>query len=354
MSTPHLVEGQFFQPLSSKSRAARLRVEPCEEGLFVTAILEDGDETAPLAVDDLQAEGCLHFAGGCYFKADRPLPQEIASLFKSRTQRRIARLEAFSLPKALALGLALILCVLAFRAAIPLAASGIAAALPDRLERMIGEQAYASMKVTGFADSGIPPERQQELRRRAAALAETARLTRRPEIFFHRSALFGANALALPGGPIVVTDELVALLGSDDAVLAVIAHEMAHVERRHALQQVLNVAGAAAMASVVLGVDDSMIEELSATLINVWSFKNSRDYEKEADLIGLDILRAAKLDPRLFLTAIEKLTLQGCADLAGDALARCRDKSVAVETGWMSTHPAAKDRLGYLRAAIGG
>lgn len=354
MDRPDIVEGQFFLPLSSKSQAARLRVGRGGPVPAVSADLADGTTVDALRVDDLQAGDTLHFAGGGSFKADRPLPPEIAARFESRTRRRIARLETFSLAKTLILGLALILCVVALRAAIPAAAHGIALAVPDRLERLIGEQTYATLKTAALAASALPEERRQTLRRRAAALADAAHLTRRPEIVFHRSEVFGANALALPGGPIVVTDELVDLLGSDDAVLAVLAHEMVHVERRHALQQVLAIAGAAAMASVVFGVDDSVLEELSATLINVWGFRNTRNFEKEADLSGLDILRAGGLDPRLFLDAIAALTSRTCARLAAEDRARCLAEAGDAATGWLSTHPGAKERLGYLREALGG
>lgn len=354
MREPDILEGQFFPPLSSKSQAARLSVAPGTGIPCVSAALADGTTVDGLAVDDLQARDTLHFRGGSSFKADRPLPPEIAARFQGRLRRRIAALEAFSPTKALVMGLALVLCVLFVRAALPLAARGIALALPDRLEQLVGEHTYATLRRIDLSASELPERRRQTLRRRSDALAEAAHLTRRPEIVFHRSRIFGANAMALPGGPIVVTDDLVGLLGSDDAVLAVIAHEMAHVENRHAMQQVLALAGAAAMASIVLGVDDSLLEELSATLINVWSFNNGRNFEKEADLAALDFLRAGGLDPALFVTAIEKLTARACADVAEDARARCLAAAGNAETGWLSSHPGAKERLGYLRQALGG
>lgn len=353
MGAPRSVEGRFFPPLSSKSQAAHLRIGHGTDARAVSAALADGTTVDALAVEDLQAHDTLHFADGSSFRADHPLPPEIAALFESPTRRWISRLEAFSLPKALVLGLALILCVLGFRAAIPLAAHGIALALPDRMERMIGAQTYATLKTMDLSASEVPEDRRQILRRRASVLAEASRLTRRPEIFFHRSRIFGANAIALPGGPIVVTDGLVELLGSDDAVLAVLAHEMAHVEKRHSLRQILSVAGAAAMASVVLGMDDSLLEEISATLINVWSFKNGRDFEKDADLAGIDILRAGGLDPALLRDAIATLTAQSCAKSAEADRARCLEETGSAETGWLSTHPGAKERMEYLRRAVG-
>lgn len=354
MAAPDLVAGQFFPPLSSKSQPAHLRIGADAGAPQLAALLADGSTVENLAFASLQAGDTLHFADGSSFAAYRPLPPALVARFESRTRRRIGRLEAFSLPKTLAFGLALVLCVLGFRAAIPVAAHAIALALPERIESLAGAHTYSTLKAMDLADSALPEARQAELRRRAAALAEAARLTRRPEIVFHRSRLFGANAMALPGGPIVVTDDLVGLLDTDDAVLAVLAHEMAHVEKRHALQQVLALAGAAALASVVFGVDDNLIEEISATLINVWGFKNSRNFEKEADLDGVAILRAGGVDPALLLSSIAKLMAHGCTKQAEAERARCLETAESGETGWLATHPGAKERLEYLRQALGG
>ena len=73
----------------------------------------------------------------------------------------------------------------------------------------------------------------------------------------------GANALAFPGGPVVVTDELVLLLQQDDLILSVIAHEFAHIQERHSLQHIVEMIGIGAMTSVMLGANDTLLEEAS-------------------------------------------------------------------------------------------
>ena len=49
------------------------------------------------------------------------------------------------------------------------------------------------------------------------------------EILFRKGAVMGANAIALPSGTIIFTDELVRLAGHDDELAAVLAHEIGHV-----------------------------------------------------------------------------------------------------------------------------
>jgi Zn-dependent protease with chaperone function len=63
----------------------------------------------------------------------------------------------------------------------------------------------------------------------------------------------GPNALALPDGTIVMTDQLVALAEDDRELLAVLAHELGHVQERHALQKVLASSGVAALVFMLTG-----------------------------------------------------------------------------------------------------
>ena len=60
-----------------------------------------------------------------------------------------------------------------------------------------------------------------------------------------------------------------------------IAHEFAHVQQKHLLQQIVEIIGLAAIASVVFGADETLIEEASAVGLNLAS-KKSRSFEMEA------------------------------------------------------------------------
>ena len=114
-----------------------------------------------------------------------------------------------------------------------------------------------------------------------------------PQIIFHDSVLIGANALAFSGGPIVITDDLVILLQRDELILSIVAHEFAHIQERHSLQEIIEVVGVGAIASVVLGSDDTLLEEASVVGINLWANKNSRGFEKQADLLAQQYLHKA-------------------------------------------------------------
>ena len=120
------------------------------------------------------------------------------------------------------------------------------------------------------------------------------------------------NAFSLPGGYIYVTRGLLALANSEAELAAVIAHEMAHIDSRHALQREQQVASASVVGKVisdVSGGSDSSTEALSYAKKQIAQF--SRQQELEADAIGIRIMAKAGYDPRAavtFLTSLERQT----------------------------------------------
>ena len=147
-------------------------------------------------------------------------------------------------------------------------------------KKKIGSNAYTTLAKVAFEKTELPPEKISTLLDKASEMASANGL-KNSNIYFHKSNLFGANALAFPGGPIVVTDDLVKLLDQDDLILAVIAHEFAHIEQRHSLHQIMEVVGIAAIASVLFGSTDSLIEEASVVAVDLWASKKVDTLKKK-------------------------------------------------------------------------
>ncbi|MDZ4176888.1 MAG: M48 family metallopeptidase, partial [Hydrogenophaga sp.] len=98
---------------------------------------------------------------------------------------------------------------------VPWLSTTLARLVPQSLENQIGEQSLAQLDRLFLKPSQLPAAQQEALRQRFARVVETAH----PEgdapawqLAFHQSEVLGANAFALPGGSIVMTDDLVALL----------------------------------------------------------------------------------------------------------------------------------------------
>lgn len=113
------------------------------------------------------------------------------------------------------------------------------------------------------------------------------------------------NAFALPGGPIYVNRGMLDAARNDGEVAGVIAHELSHIVLRHGTAQATKGApfqlGALAgqiLGSVIGGRTGLAIAQGSQIGLGTYFMKYSREYEREADLLGAQIMAGAGYDPR--------------------------------------------------------
>src|SRR5258706_60274 len=133
-----------------------------------------------------------------------------------------------------ALALTAVAVWLGFAYGIPALAKQVAFRLPASTERLIGADALRALDQTLLGPSALPPERAAELQKLFAGV--TADLASHYRLELRAGRRLGANALALPSGIIVLTDELVKLADDDRQILAVLAHELGRIRQRHALR----------------------------------------------------------------------------------------------------------------------
>lgn len=338
------IEGNYFEPRSSRSHYARMSVR--NSGIRIE--FEDGRRTGILEIDHIQGSHDVNFTGGAYFRSNEKLPSEFILRFQNSVQRKISWLEKFSFSRMVVMLLLLVAAVVTFRLAFESIESVAVGVFPTDWEEQVGQEAYEDIKFLAFSDSRLPVEFQREIREGARQLVDAAGLRRQPEIYFHSSELIGPNALAFPGGPIVVTDELVELLSDPEEVLAVIAHELAHIELRHSLRSVIDVVGFSVLAILLFGADEGVIEEMAAIAAGVITLEGRRNHEQEADLVAVEYLSASGRDPRKMLDVFTKLSAYFCSDAGGDSMMDCDSDNLS----WLSTHPSDADRIAYLNAAI--
>lgn len=244
-------------------------------------------------------------------------------------------------------GIALVLCVLAlgagWRWGVPLAAEGIAAVLPAAVEVEIGDRMLAALDQAGLAPSTLPPARQARIRQAfEAALRADDHPPPAWTLHFRASGrlALGPNALALPGGPIVLTDGLVALLDdAPDVLTGVLAHELGHLRHRHGLQAIVQAGLLGALAAVVLG-DVSSVLATAPVLLGQAAY--ARDAEREADAEAARVLRAAGLAPRRMVLLFERLQAWRDAQPEG----RRFEPPIA-----FASHPADAERIRYFESA---
>ena len=145
-----------------------------------------------------------------------------------------------------------------------------------------------------------------------------------------------ANAFALPGGDIIITDSL-ARLTTDDELDSIIFHEVGHVVERHGLEGAVKATTISVLATVALG-DLSTVAELTTGVAAFLLHSNySRAAESEADDYALLQLEKQNMDPIHFASAMQKLVTQGGIE--------SNDQSTEESNDYSSTHPSSASRI---------
>jgi predicted Zn-dependent protease len=212
---------------------------------------------------------------------------------------------------AVALAAVVLLCAAGYRWGLPVAAQAALAAVPASVDRDLGRAALDGLVQRGWLQpSERPAAEQQRLRAAFAAAiarADAGRSTPPHEVRFHKSRI-GPNALALPGGQIIVTDELVALVdGREDVLVGVLAHELGHVRHRHGMRLVTQAALLGAATGALYGDFSALLAGVPALLGHLGY---SRGFEREADLEALRVLQANGIEPKVMVTLFERLAKQ--------------------------------------------
>ncbi|MGE0360537.1 MAG: M48 family metallopeptidase [Vicinamibacterales bacterium] len=149
------------------------------------------------------------------------------------------------------------------------------------------------------------------------------------------------NAFALPGGPMFVNRGMFDAAEDEGEVVGVMAHELAHVLLRHGTAnatkaqrfQIGAIAGAIAGA-VIGGGWGEAISQGSQFGLGAWLLKYSREYEKQADLLGAQIMARAGYDPRDLARMFETIEKQSKGNTPPQ---------------WLSSHPNPGNRSQYIQ-----
>ena len=331
-------------PESSKSETASILIDNKAVSVF------KGDECLYhlLKVKSVQDNKSIFLENGSLFVTKEELNAIDLKLLIPKTELILKNLDKFRLKSVVIILLTIIVLVISYRFLFISFSSTLVYFFPYKWEQKIGEATYRTLSSTILEKSEIKEKRITEIKDKSQKIFKHSGLYKNPEIKFNKSNILGPNALALPGGPIIITDDLVELLKDDDLILSVIAHELAHIKERHSLQQIVEIAGLSSIAWMIFGLDESILEEIVFIGINIWGLKKSRDLEKDADLMALKLLEKTGMSKKSFIQAIERLTNHYC-------VATKIEKSVCInelKSGWLSTHPSGAERLKYLKNNI--
>ena len=218
---------------------------------------------------------------------------------------------------------------------VPALSGPLARATPVSMERRMGANFEGQIGAV-FPDCQEPAAQAvlDRLGRRVAAGADSA--------FDIRVRAVDApivNAFALPGGAVLVTDDLIHDAGSPDELAAVIAHEIAHVEKRHVMQGVWRDLGAGMLLDLVVGGGTGAGQQAVILGGQLTNLRHDRAAELEADARGQALLHKAGLSSRgmaPFFARLERAA--GGAELEAAA-------------EFLASHPASGRRVRAAEAA---
>lgn len=145
------------------------------------------------------------------------------------------------------------------------------------------------------------------------------------------------NALAAPGGQIVVFTGLVDRLESPEELAGILAHEAGHCLKRHGLRQIVKALGVSAVMAILVG-DPGGLGRMARDLgSRMFLLSYSREDEREADRLAVEILRRAAIDPSRFPEFFRRLG---------------REERLPEALSIISTHPSHAERDRELRALM--
>ena len=231
-----------------------------------------------------------------------------------------------------------------WRWGLPAAAHAIVAMVPERLDEQLGRAVLDTLDKDFLRPSQLPMAQQQAVRvffERAAerlARAEGAGAVPRWTLEFRdmrprsqpadapsakasaasapaaSASAAGrapaaddgvANALALPGGTLIVTDAMARLLADrPDVLVGVFGHELGHLQHRHGMRLLVQAGLLAAASSLLIG-DFSSV--LAAAPVVLGQAAYSRAFEFEADQAAVRMLQANGSAPKVFGVLFERL-----------------------------------------------
>ncbi len=167
------------------------------------------------------------------------------------------------------------------------------------------------------------------------ALPEEDRAATGYSLEFRDMPAIGANAFALPGGTVIITDDFVRRFGQRDILAGVLAHEIGHVVEQHGLRSVYRSLGIFVLVAFLAGDTGPVIEDILLEGNLVLSLANSREAELAADRFGVNLAQDAGYDPAGLATFLDRLSVPGGAP-----------------PDWLSTHPNSAERVEAIERQI--
>ncbi len=220
--------------------------------------------------------------------------------------------------------------LLVFWLGLPWLARLAAEHIPTAWEKSLSSGTLSTLAADGFKPTSISLDEQKRYRTLFDAVAKGSSYSNPISLEFR--SWTDPNAFAIPGGVVVVTDQMLALMATDDEFSAVMAHEIGHLEKRHGIRSVLQQGGAWLVVSLLAGDTSGLSYIATALPATLVDSAYSRGFEREADDYAFARLRQMLISPRAFAALMRKMQAQAESGSAG-------------ALKYFSSHPPTDERI---------
>lgn len=330
------IEGGFFDGNSSRRQVASVTVE----GGLLQVRAGDADLLPAVAIADVEVSSrvgntprFLRLPGGASFETTDNDAVDRLVAGRSRASGWVHRLE--SRLRFVVLGLVVTIAFVwaGVQWGVPALARVAAFSLPADVNAQADRVVLDLLDRQFLAPSKLPAAEQTRLQAVFAPFVADAGDQPPIRVLFRDAGgTIGPNALALPAGTIVITDQLVALARHDEELAAVLSHEIGHAVHRHALRRSIQASAMGLLGMLVMGDVSSVSSAVTAVPLILTELGYSRAFEVEADRHAVEMLRRHGVAPRRLADMLQRL------DPSQDT------------HGYLSTHPPTPERVQQIGA----
>lgn len=209
----------------------------------------------------------------------------------------------------------------------------------------IAEEKKLGEEIVGQAVSGLPLIHDYELVGFVREMGMRLVKTLGPQPFHYEFFVVrqdDVNAFAVPGGKLFINAGLIARVDSEDELAGVVGHEVAHAAAHHIIRQQEKsaAAGYASLLGLLLGIINPGLAVASLAAGQAAALKYQRDFEREADFLGIGYTREAGYDPSAMMRLLRKISAE-------------QKINPTRVPPYFQSHPLSSERLTNLEAVLG-
>jgi len=306
-----IITGEFHNGQDTRKNPATLILG---SGGNFKVIWEDGELGGSLAAAKISARlgnipRHIHFANEADFTTsdNDAVDRAIAAAGIRRNPSFIYRLEHNPLIAATSLILLIVAVTWFFQSGVPALSQRAVALIPPEFDRSVGQRSIETLDRFAFSESKLDADFQRRIRTEFDDLLRAQGYKQHIVLLFRDGGRIGPNAFALPGGVIVVTDQLVRMAEDPREIMAVLGHELGHIINKHGMRRIVENSAITLVMFTLTNDANTVTQAAAAFPVMLINSKYSREYETQADRYGLDFLQRAGISPQYYAAILRRL-----------------------------------------------